>query len=61
MLKSKLQDSTQGQPANTNPAWRLTEPVPDGGPSRFVWKWLLLAAFLLELAWIIALVSMATR
>ena len=42
------------------PVWRLAEPVAAQRPPGPVWKWLLAAAVLLQAAWIVALVVMAT-
>ncbi len=48
-------------PAAAKPAWRLADPVPAHGPLGPAWKWLLAAAVLMQTAWIVALVVMATK
>ncbi len=40
---------------------RLPEPAPAGDPPGPAWKWLLAAAIILQVAWIIALIVMSTR
>jgi hypothetical protein len=43
------------------PAWRLSDPRPPQGPPGRGWKWLLAAAIVLQIAWIVALAAMAIR
>jgi hypothetical protein len=54
--KKELQSS-----AAAKPAWRLPEPHPAAAPPGAAWKWLLAAAIVVQAAWILALVVMATR
>ncbi len=57
---SRLTSDRAAQPA-ARPAWRLPEPVPKAGPPGPIWKFLLAAAILVQVAWIVALIVMATR
>jgi hypothetical protein len=43
------------------PAWRLPELVPQAGPPGPIWKFLLAATILVQVAWIVALIVMATK
>jgi hypothetical protein len=52
--------ATQDRPA-AKPAWRLPGPLPKAGPPGPIWKWLLLAAIVVQAAWIVALAVMAIR
>jgi hypothetical protein len=52
---------TKDRPApEAVPAWRLSEPVPPPGSPSPILKWLLAAIILIQAAWIIALIAMAT-
>ena len=62
MGKNTLHNSVQDwSAAAVKPSWRLPEAVPDLGPPAAWWKGLLIVAVFLQVAWVIALVAMATR